>query len=156
MSRSLQSRSTPSINAGTATGTTSDQVDAVPEISLKPLKKRQRLSRDRFDALHLASRKVDSGLLEQVDPTLTDEQAESDKLAKRMAERVRLNRHSVSSLLFSFVAHLALVLVLVLFLTIPNKARPTIGLEASFILPTRSRSLQLPQSRRTKSRSNPT
>ena len=129
MTRSLQSRSKPSINAGTA----SDQVDAVPEISLKPRKKRQRLSRDRFDALHRASRKVDPGLLQQVDPTLTDEQAESDRLAKRMAERVRLNRHSVSSLLISFIAHLALVLALILFLTIPSKKEPTIEIIASFI-----------------------
>ena len=115
-----------------ATGKASDQVDAIPEISTKPLKKRKRLSRDRFDALYRASRKVDAGLLQQVDPTLTDDQAESDKLAKRMAERVRLNRHSASSLLFSFIVHLGLVLVLVLFLTIPNKEKPSIGLEASF------------------------
>ena len=129
MSRSLQSRSKSSINAGTA----DDQVDVVPEISTKPLKKRRRLSRDRFDALYLASRKVDSGLLQQVDPTLTDEQTESDKLADRMAERVRLNRRSATSLLSSFVVHLGLVLVLVLFLTIPSKQKPRIGLEASFI-----------------------
>ena len=132
MSRSPQSRSTPSINAAAAAGTASDQVDAVPEISLKPLKKRQRLSRDRFDALYIASRKVDSALLQQVDPTSTEELTESDKLANRMAERVRLNRRSMTSLLSSFVAHLALVLVLVLFLTIPNKEERGIGLEASF------------------------
>ena len=132
MSRSLPSRSRPSLNVGSAVGTASDQVDVVPEISTKPLKKRQRLSRDRFDALYLASRKVDSGLLLQVDPTLTDEQAESDKLADRMAERVRLNRRSMTSLLSSFVVHLGLVLVLVLFLTIPSKEEPTIGLVASF------------------------
>ena len=129
MPRSLPSRSRSSINASTA----ADQVDALPEISTKPLKKRRRLTRDRFDALYLASRKVDSGLLQQVDPTLTDEQTESDKLAKRMAERVRLNRRSATSLLSSFVVHLGLVLVLVLFLTIPSKKQPRIGLEASFI-----------------------
>ena len=133
MSRSLQSRSRSSTNAGSATGTASDQLDAAPEISTKPLRRRRRLTRDRFDALYLASRKVDSGLLEQVDPTLTDEQAESDRLAKRMAERVRLNRHSVPSLLISFIVHLALVLALIFFLTVPTKENPTIDIVASFI-----------------------
>jgi len=133
MTRSVQSRSTPSINATAAVDTASDQVDVAPEISEKPLKKRQRLSRDRFDALYLASRKVDSGLLKQVDPTPTDQQVESDRLAKRMVERVRLNRNSVSSLLFSFITHLALVIVLVLFLTIPIKKPPSVDIIASII-----------------------
>ena len=127
MSRSLQSRSKSSINAGTA----DDQVDVLPEISLKPLKKRQRLTRDRFDALYRASRKVDTSRLRQVDPTLTDEQSDSDKRVQRMAERVRMNRRSMTSLLTSFVVHLGLMLVLVLFLTIPRKAEPSIGLVAS-------------------------
>lgn len=129
MSRPAQSRSTPMVNASAA----SDSVDAMPEISTKPLKKRRRLSRDRFDALYRASRKVDADLLQQVGPVTNNDPSESDRLAKRMAERVRLNRRSVSSLLFSFVTHLALILVLALFLTIPTKEKPTIGLDASFI-----------------------
>lgn len=130
MSRTGKSRSTRTLNASA----TSDVVDTIPVISSQPLKKRRRLSRDRFDALYLASRKVDARLLRQVDLTEPDEGSESDKLALRIAERVRTNRRSMSSLLFSFVAHLALVLVLVFFLRITNQEKPSIGFEAAFVL----------------------
>ncbi len=130
MSRPGQSRPTRTLNASAA----SDLVDTVPEMSSKPLKKRRRLSRDRFDALYLASRKVDTGLLQQVDLAVPDGGSESGKFTDRIAERVRLNRRSMSSLLFSFVAHLALVLVLVLFLRVTNQEQPSIGIEASFVL----------------------
>ncbi len=130
MSRTGKSRSTRTLNASA----TSDVVDTIPVISSQPLKKRRRLSRDRFDALYLASRKVDARLLRQVDLTEPDEGSESDKLALRIAERVRTNRRSMSSLLFSFVAHLALVLVLVFFLRITNQEKPSIGFEAALVV----------------------
>ena len=128
MSHSGQSRSRSKNTADEA----SDSVDVLPKISRKPLKKRRRLSRDRFDALHLASRKVDTNLLQQVDVELTTEAPDADKLANRMAERIRLNRSSMTSLLLSFATHLALILVLLLFLTVANKDEPTVDLEAAF------------------------
>ena len=128
MSRPSQSRSRPRNTAAKA----SDSVDVLPTISRKPLKKRRRLSRDRFDALYLASRKVDAGLLRQVDAELTSDDPDADKRSNRMAERIRLNRGSMISLLFSFVAHLALILVLLLFLSVANKEEPSIDLEAAF------------------------
>ena len=128
MSHSGQSRSRSKNTADEA----SDSVDVLPKISRKPLKKRRRLSRDRFDALYLASRKVDTNLLQQVDVELTTEAPDADKLANRMAERIRLNRGSMTSLLLSFATHLALILVLLLFLTVANKDEPTVDLEAAF------------------------
>jgi len=128
MSRPGQSQPRPSNTAAKA----SDSVDVLPEISRKPLKKRRRLSRDRFDALYLASRKVDTGLLRQVDADLTTEGPDSDKPVNRMAERIRLNRGSMTSLLFSLATHLALILTLLLFLTVASKEQPPIGVEASF------------------------
>ena len=128
MSHPGQSRSRPRNTAAKA----SDSVDVVPKISRKPLKKRRRLSRDRFDALYLASRKVDAGLLQQVDPEMTTEGSDTDKLANRMAERIRLNRGSMTSLLVSLATHLALILVLLLLLTVANKEEPSIDVEAAF------------------------
>ena len=114
MSHSGQSRSRSKNTADEA----SDSVDVLPKISRKPLKKRRRLSRDRFDALYLASRKVDTNLLQQVDVELTTEAPDADKLANRMAERIRLNRGSMTSLLLSLATHLTLILVLLLFLSL--------------------------------------
>ena len=128
MSHPGQSRSRPRNTAAKA----SDSVDVVPKISRKPLKKRRRLSRDRFDALYLASRKVDAGLLQQVDPEMTTEGSDTDKLTNRMAERIRLNRGSMTSLLVSLATHLALILVLLLLLTVANKEEPSIDVEAAF------------------------
>ena len=128
MSHPGQSRSRPRNTAAKA----SDSVDVLPKISRKPLKKRRRLSRDRFDALYLASRKVDAGLLQQVDPELTTEGSDTDKLANRMAERIRLNRGSMTSLLLSLATHLTLILVLLLFLSVANKEEPSIDVEAAF------------------------
>ena len=128
MSRPGHSRSRPKNTAAKA----SDSVDVLPTISRKPSKKRRRLSRDRFDALYLASRKVDAGLLQQVDPELTAEGSDTDKLTNRMAERIRLNRGSMTSLLLSLATHLTLILVLLFFLSVASKEEPSIGIEATF------------------------
>ncbi len=130
MSHPGQSRSRPRRTAAKA----SDSVDVLPQISRKPQKKRRRLSRDRFDALYLSSKKVDAGLLQQVDVELTNDTADADKFANRMVERIRLNRGSMTSLLFSLATHLALILLLLLVLTVASKDEPLIGLEASFYI----------------------
>ena len=128
MSHPGQSRSRPKNTAAKA----SDSIDVLPKISRKPSKKRRRLSRDRFDALYLASRKVDTNLLRQVDAELTTDGPDVDKLANRMAERIRLNRGSMAALLVSFATHLALILVLLLFLSVANQAEPSIEVEVAF------------------------
>ena len=137
MPRSLQSRSTPSINADTATGTASDQVDVVPEISTKPLKKRRRLTRDRFDALYLEPREKSTlDLLQASRPDL-DRRANRIRQSSptRMAERVRLNRHS-TDLAAGPASLLHLGFSVGVGFVSDNShqgQRPVIGLEASFI-----------------------
>lgn len=98
----------------------------------KPSRRFTKMTRDRFDSLHRATRRVDRELVKQIDARTNDEQSQSLATSERIAERIRLNRHSLSSMLISFVAHLSLFLVLAFLLSVSIQPDKRIGLEATF------------------------
>jgi hypothetical protein len=98
----------------------------------KATRRLTKLTRDRFDALHRATRRVDRERVKQIDVGTSDEQSPTLAPADRIAERIRLNRHSLSSMLISFMAHLSLFLVLAFLLSVSIKPDKRIGLEAAF------------------------
>jgi hypothetical protein len=119
---------------------TNIQVDACVDVLVtgadasknKTSKRRTKLSRKRFDALRRATRRVDQNLLSQIQSDQSLESPTDETTSDRIAERIRLNRYSLSSMLFSFIVHLSIFLVLAFLLSVASKPERKIGLEAQF------------------------
>lgn len=111
-------------------------IDSREKDDSQPASKRfPKITRDRFDALYRATRRVDRSLVKQINVGPGMEPSQEQAAADRIAERIRLNRHSLSSMLVSFIAHLSLFLVLAFLLSVSIEPAKQIGLQASFSAP---------------------